>query len=259
MTGAPQPQSAPEPAARRAGVPLTALPQQTPQAPLPAPPAALPAGYPPGGEVLFTAARISAAVGRMAEGIDADYRGQELVAVVILHGGVVFAGDLIRRLHRVNLRLETLLARSYVGTAARPGAPVPVQAHGPLDVAGRAVLLVDDILDTGRTLTAVRDDLLARGAASIAIAVLLDKPSRRQVDVRADYRGLVVPDVFVVGYGLDFDGRWRNLPDIVALPHGAPHAAVPPAAPAASAAAHAAAPADSRPAEAAGEVVAEDA
>ena len=249
-----------EPPARRAGVPLAALPQQTARAPLPAPPAPLPAGYPPGGEVLFTAARISAAVGRMAESIDADYRGQDLVAVVILHGGVVFAGDLIRRLHRVNLRLETLLARSYVGTASQAGGqPVPVHAHGALDVAGRAVLLVDDILDTGRTLTAVRDDLIARGAASIAIAVLLDKPSRRQVDVRADYRGLVVPDVFVVGYGLDFDGRWRNLPDIVALPHGAPHAAVPPAAPAASAAAHPAAPAPSSPAEAAGEVVAEEA
>jgi hypoxanthine phosphoribosyltransferase len=229
-----------EPPARRAGVPLAALPQQTPREPLPAPPAPLPAGYPPGGEVLFTAARIGAAVGRMAERIDADYRGQDLVAVVILHGGVVFAADLIRRLQRVNLRLETLLARSYVGTASQTGGqPVPVLAHGPLDVAGRAVLLVDDILDTGRTLAAVRADLLARGAASIAIAVLLDKPSRRQIDVRADYRGLVVPDVFVVGYGLDFDGRWRNLPDIVALPHGGAHGA---GTPAVAAAAHAAAP-----------------
>ena len=202
--------------ARPAGVPLSALPQQTLRSPVAAPPAPLPAGYPPGGEVLFTAARIAAAVGRMAEQIDADYRGQELTAVVILHGGVVFAGDLIPRLHRVNLRLETISARSYAG-AASTGAP-EVRAHGPLDVAGRAVLLVDDILDSGRTLAAVRDDLLARGAASIAIAVLLDKPSRRVVEVTAQYRGLVVPDVFVVGYGLDHDGRWRNLPDIVALP-----------------------------------------
>jgi len=201
--------------ARPAGVPLAALPQQTLRAPSLAPPAPQPAGYPPGGEVLFTAARIAAAVGRMAEQIDADYHGQELTAVVILHGGVVFAGDLIPRLHRVDLRLETIAARSYAGTSSQ-GAP-QVHTHGPLEVAGRAVLLVDDILDSGRTLAAVRDELAARGAASIAIAVLLDKPSRRVVDVRAQYRGLVVPDVFVVGYGLDFEGRWRNLPDIVAL------------------------------------------
>jgi len=202
--------------ARPAGAPLAALPQQTSRAPAAAPPAApLPAGYPPGGEVLFTAARISAAVGRMADQIDADYRGKDLTAVVILHGGVVFAGDLIRRLHRVELRLETLLAKSYVGTASH--GVHHVHAPATLDVAGRAVLVVDDILDSGRTLAAVRAELAARGAASIAIAVLLDKPSRRAVDVRADYRGLVVPDVFVVGYGLDFEGRWRNLPDIVAL------------------------------------------
>jgi hypoxanthine phosphoribosyltransferase len=203
--------------ARPAGMPLSALPQQTLRAPTAAPPAPLrlPAGYPPGGEVLFTAARIAAAVGRVAEQIDADFRGQELTAVVILHGGVVFAGDLIPRLQRVNLRLETVSARSYAGTSSQ-GVP-ELRTHGPLEVAGRAVLLVDDILDSGRTLAAVADELAARGAASIAIAVLLDKPSRRVVDVRAQYRGLVVPDVFVVGYGLDFEGRWRNLPDIVAL------------------------------------------
>ena len=208
--------------ARPAGVPLSALPQQTSRAPAVAPPPPLPAGYPPGGEVLFTAARITAAVGRMAEQIDADFRGQELTAVVILHGGVVFAGDLIPRLHRVNLRLETVSARSYVGTSSQ--GVHEVRTHGALDVAGRAVLLVDDILDSGRTLAAVRDDLASRGAASIAIAVLLDKPSRRVVDVRAQYRGLVVPDVFVVGYGLDYEGRWRNLPDIVALTGTAPPA-----------------------------------
>lgn len=226
------------PPARPAGTPLAALPQQT-QAPVPAvagPGASgtpLPAGYPPGGEVLFTAARIAAAVERMAEQIDADYRGKDLAAVVILHGGVVFAGDLIRRLHRVNLRMETLLARSYVGTASQP-AGLAVHPMSTLDVSGRAVLIVDDILDTGRTLAAVRAELLARGAASIAIAVLLDKPSRRVIDVRADYRGLVVPDVFVVGYGLDFEHRWRNLPDIVALagteslPEGPAPVAAPP-------------------------------
>lgn len=210
------------PTARPTLTPLTALPQQTqplaPPAAAPTSGAPLPPGYPAGSEVLFTAARISAAVGRMAEQIDADHRGRELLAVVILHGGVVFAGDLMRRLQRVNLRLETVLARSYVGTTSQAQAAGPsVQAVSDLDVAGRDVLVLDDILDTGRTLAAVRRELLARGAASISIAVLLDKPSRREVDVRVEYRGLVVPDVFVVGYGLDFDGRWRNLPDIVAL------------------------------------------
>ena len=193
---------------------------------------------PAGSKLLFSGDEIAAAVDRVAGEIRTVYGDEELTVVAVLHGGLVFAADLLRRLD-MPVRLGVVLASSYRGPSTEPG-ELHVQFQPQLDLRGRHVLLLDDILDTGRTLAAVRADLLARGAASIAIAVLLDKPSRRQVDVRADYRGLVVPDVFVVGYGLDFDGRWRNLPDIVALPQGGAHGA---GQPAEAAAAHAVAPA----------------
>jgi hypoxanthine phosphoribosyltransferase len=95
-----------------------------------------------------------------------------------------------------------------------------VQFNPELQLRGRHVLLLDDILDTGRTLMRLRDELRMHGPRSLRLAALLDKPSRRVVPLHADFVGFSIPDVFVVGYGLDWNERWRNLPDIVALPAG---------------------------------------
>jgi hypoxanthine phosphoribosyltransferase len=171
---------------------------------------------PDGGEVLFTGEQIAETVARMGAEINATYAGQQLTVVTILHGGLIFTADLIRRLE-LPLHLGVVFASSYRGAETRPG-QLTIAVDEALDIAGRHVLLVDDILDTGRTLTRVRDELLARGPASLRTATLLDKPARREVEIAPDFRGFLIEDVFVVGYGLDFDGRWRNLPEILALP-----------------------------------------
>jgi hypoxanthine phosphoribosyltransferase len=174
---------------------------------------------PAGSRVLFTGAEIGAAVDRIAADVRAHYGDEELLVIAVLHGGLVFAADLIRRLD-MPLRLGVVTTRSYAGGATTAG-ELKLMLEPTHDVAGRHVLLVDDILDTGRTLTFLRDHLAHRGELgprSVRVATLLDKPSRRQVPIEADFRGLVIPDLFVVGYGLDWNERFRNLPDIVALP-----------------------------------------
>jgi hypoxanthine phosphoribosyltransferase len=146
------------------------------------------------------------------------YGRDELTVVAVLHGGLVFAADLMRRLD-MPVRLGVALASSYRGGATEPG-ELQVQMHPGLDVAGRRVLLVDDILDTGRTLLRLRDSIRAMDARSVRLATLVDKPSRRVVPLQADFTGFTIPDLFIVGYGLDWNERYRNLPDIVALPPG---------------------------------------
>lgn len=173
-------------------------------------------GYPPGARVLFTGEQIRSTVERMAGEIRAAYGEQELTVVAVLHGGLVFAADLIRRLD-MPLRLGVVMASSYRGEAREPAA-LELPQHPQLDVADRHVLLLDDILDTGRTLSALAERLGALGPRSLRTVTLLDKPSRRVVPIQADFRGFEIPDLFVVGYGLDFNERYRNLPDIVALP-----------------------------------------
>jgi hypoxanthine phosphoribosyltransferase len=166
--------------------------------------------------VLFTTERIRTEVERLAAEVTATYAGEELTVLVVLHGGLVFAADLIRRLD-IPLRLDVVMAASYHGRSTDPGA-LSVRLRPDLEVTDRHVLIVDDILDTGATLARLREQVRERRPRSLRTAVLLDKPSRRAVPIEADFRGLEVPDVFVVGYGLDWDGRWRNLPEIVTLP-----------------------------------------
>ena len=175
--------------------------------------------YPAGCRVLFTGEQIRAAVDRLAGEVRATYGDEELTVVCVLHGGIVFAADLIRRLD-MPLRFGVMMASSYRGTATSAGA-LQVLMLPSLELAGRHVLLLDDILDTGRTLKRLRDEIAALAPRSVRIAALVDKPSRRLVPLEADFRGFEIPDLFIVGYGLDWNERYRNLPDIVALPAGA--------------------------------------
>jgi len=168
-------------------------------------------------KVLIREAQIRRRVGELARVITRDYTGQDLVLVALLTGTVVFLADLVRRLP-IPLRLDFMGASSYgTGTTARNLVYTKELA---LEVRDRDVLLVDDILDTGQTLRAVSEKVGRLGPRSVRICVLLDKPARRVVDLSADYVGFEVPDVFVVGYGLDYAERYRNLPFVGVLhPH----------------------------------------
>ena len=164
--------------------------------------------------VLIPALRIRSRVRELAAQITRDHAGEDLVIVALLNGTVAFLADLIRRLE-FPLRLDFMGVSSY-GSGAESGQLVYTKELR-LALRGRHVLVVDDILDTGRTLRAVTAKLGALGPASLRTCVLLDKPARRVGDFRADYVGFTIPNLFVVGYGLDYDERYRNLPFVGVL------------------------------------------
>ncbi len=140
------------------------------------------------------------------------------LVIGILTGSFVFLADLVRALSRLDVQPQVdFMAMSHYGAATQPSGVVKLQKDTTLDVAGRAVLLVDDILDTGRSLTLARERLAARGPTWLRTCVLLDKPSRREVAIKADHVGFEVPDVWVIGYGLDAAGKGRAFPYVAAL------------------------------------------
>ena len=167
------------------------------------------------GDVLFSAETIARRVAELGDAIRRDYAGRPLTIVAILRGSITFLTDLREHLGD-EVTLELIEASSY-GDATASSGQVTLRRYGTLDVAGRDVLLLDDIADTGYTLAKVREAVEAMGPRSVRSCVLLDKPSRRRVEVALDYRGFEVGDVFVVGYGLDHSGRYRDLPYIARL------------------------------------------
>lgn len=167
--------------------------------------------------VLITEQQLARRVRQLARQIERDFRNRELVVVSLLNGTVMFLADLLRHI-TIPLRLDFIGVTSY-GPGTESGELV-VTKELRLDVRKRDVLVVDDILDTGKTLSYVLPKLRALKPNRIRVCVLLDKPSRRIEDVQADYVGFKIPDYFVVGYGLDFAERYRNLPFIgVLYPH----------------------------------------
>jgi hypoxanthine phosphoribosyltransferase len=168
------------------------------------------------GWVLVDAGRIAARVAEMGRAISRDLAGREpVVAVVILKGAVVFAADLVRHLD-LDIRLDFMAVASY-GQSTRSSGVVRFEKDLEQDIQGRHVLVIEDIVDTGLTLKYLQEALRRRSPASLVTACLLDKVGRRQVDAAVDYVGFSIPDRFVVGYGLDHAGRYRNLPDVRAL------------------------------------------
>lgn len=151
----------------------------------------------------------------IATDLELDTGADRLVVVPVMTGALVFAADLVRNLP-MRLRLQLLEASSYPGKATTSQG-VTLGGGPTEELAGAHVLILDDIFDSGRTLAAVRDLVLAIGPASVRTAVLLHKQVEHAVDLRPDYVGFSVPDAFVVGYGLDYDGWYRNLPDIAVL------------------------------------------
>ena len=163
-------------------------------------------------EVLIRREEIANAVKMLGGMITKDYEGKGPVMVCILKGASVFYVDLLREID-LPVTMEFMIVSSY-GKGTSSTGNVRIRKDLDYDIAGRDVILCEDIVDTGVTLSFLKKIMSERGAASVKVATLLDKPARRKVDLKADYYCFTVPDAFVVGYGLDYAERYRNLPDI---------------------------------------------
>lgn len=171
----------------------------------------------PGGpnvRVLYSAEQISGRITALAAEIAAS-EPKRLLAIIVLKGGFVFGADLARALalEHVGLEIEFISLSSY-GSRQKTSGEVRVVRDIEVEVAGRDVLIVDDVLDSGLTLKFARELMLSRGARRAAIAVMVDKPEGRRVEIEADYVGFTCPNYFVVGYGMDAAHAWRELPFI---------------------------------------------
>ncbi len=169
-------------------------------------------------KVLITEGEIQARVAELGRQISADYLGKEPVVVGVLKGAFIFVADLARHL-TVPVSFDFMAVSSY-GAATQSSGEVRIVKDLDESIEGKDVLLVEDIVDTGLTLSYLQRILLSRKPASLKTCTLLDKPDRRKVEVALDYRGFEIPNEFVVGYGLDYDQKYRNLREILVLARG---------------------------------------
>ena len=169
--------------------------------------------------VLVTEEQLKAKVAELGARISRDYEGKNLVLVSILKGAVVFMADLMRAV-TIPCSIDFMVVSSYGGTNTQTTGLVKIVKDLDADLTGRDVLIVEDILDTGVTLSNLVPMLKMRNPSSVKICAILDKPTRRKADIQPDYEGFQVPDEFVVGYGLDYNEKYRNLPYVGVLkPH----------------------------------------
>jgi hypoxanthine phosphoribosyltransferase len=178
----------------------------------------LPAGIE---RVLFSGEEIDAAIARIAASVAREYQGEDLILVAVLKGALFFVADLARAIAEVtpgprSVQLDFIAVSSY-GSSHRSSGEVRLVHDTTHAIEGRHVLIVEDIVDNGHTLSYLRGMLSNRAPASLRTAVLLDKPYRRAIDVAVEYTGLTCPDEFVVGYGLDYQERYRALPYVAKL------------------------------------------
>ena len=162
--------------------------------------------------VLLSEEEIHAKVKEMGKKITEDYKNSNLMLVTVLKGAVVFLADIMREID-VPAEIDFMAVSSY-GSGVKSSGVVKIVKDLDVPLEGKDILIVEDILDSGLTLSYIKELLASRGPRSIKVATLLDKPSRRKVDLQADYVGFSVPDEFVIGYGLDYDEKYRNLPYI---------------------------------------------
>ena len=165
--------------------------------------------------ILLSKEQIHQKVRELGSEITQTYRGKNPLMVCVLKGSIVFFADLIREID-TPVEVETMTASSY-GAATVSSGVVSVVSKLDEKIRDRDVILVEDIIDSGRTIAFIKEDMLKKGVRSLKVCSLLDKPSRRVADIRPDYVGFIVPDEFVVGYGLDFDQKYRNFPEIGVL------------------------------------------
>jgi len=167
-------------------------------------------------QTLISSAAIEQRVVEMGRQLTADYEDRSLTVIGVLSGSVIFLADLVRRIERPQ-QIGFVQASSYRGETTEAGT-LTLMLDGLPDVRGRDVLMIDDIFDTGRTLAALQREIQSREPASLKTAVLLWKTARQTVAQGPDYWGFQIPDAFVVGYGLDYAGDYRHLPEIAVLP-----------------------------------------
>ena len=163
-------------------------------------------------EILVDCKQIRSKVVELGRQISKDYAGKELVLVGVLKGGFVFLADLMREI-TIPVDMDLIAVSSY-GASTKSSGVVRILKDIAINVTGKHVLIVEDLVDTGLTLRYLKDLFRTREPASVKICTAFDKPSRRKVDIQVEYEGIIVPDKFIVGYGLDYAGRYRNLPDI---------------------------------------------
>ena len=168
-------------------------------------------------KILFTEEELQKRVAELGAQITADYAGKTPVLASVLRGSYIFMADLTRQI-KLPLTVDFMAVSSY-GSGTASSGQVEIRKDLSDSIEGRDLLIVEDILDSGNTLYYLRHILNARHPASIKICTLLDKPERRTKPIEADYKGFTIPDAFVVGYGLDYDERYRNLPYIGILKH----------------------------------------
>lgn len=166
-------------------------------------------------EILIPRDEIARMCRRLGEQISADYADREVILIGVLKGAYVFMADLARHLS-VPCRIDFMSVSSY-GSGTRASGVVRITKDLDSDITGKHIIVVEDIVDTGLTLRHLRQLLGTRNPASIAICTAFDKPERRKVEIQVEYVGMKIPDEFIVGYGLDFDGKFRNLPDVSIL------------------------------------------
>jgi len=166
-------------------------------------------------EVLISREEIREKVKELGSRISKDYEGKELVLVGVLKGGFVFLADLMREI-TIPVDMDLIAVSSY-GDSTKTSGVVRIIKDVDFTMTNKHVLIVEDLVDTGLTLKHLKELFKTREPLSVKICTAFDKPSRRKVDIEIEYKGIMVPDKFIVGYGLDFAGKYRNLPDVCVL------------------------------------------
>jgi hypoxanthine phosphoribosyltransferase len=165
--------------------------------------------------VLIPQKEIETVVSDLAARITADYKGKELVVVGVLKGSFIFMADLVRQID-LPMIIDFMSVSSYYGGTKSSGI-IKIIKDLDVDIEGKDVLIVEDIVDSGLTLASLKEMLMTRNPSSLRVCAAFDKPDRRRVEIAAEYTGMQIPDAFIIGYGLDFDGMYRNLPDVCVL------------------------------------------
>lgn len=166
-------------------------------------------------EVLVTKEELKEKTAQLGKKITEDYMGKDLVLVGVLKGGFIFLSDLAREID-LDLTVDFISVSSY-GDSTQSSGVVRIIKDIDSDITGKHVLLVEDLIDTGLTLKYLKELFNTKGCASVKLAAIMDKPDRRKVDLHVDYVGIEIPDEFVVGYGLDYAGKYRNLPEVYVI------------------------------------------
>lgn len=163
-------------------------------------------------KVLISRDELKAKTEELAQRISQDYEGKDLLLVGVLKGGFMFLSDLCRCL-TLPVSIDFISVSSYGNSTVSSGV-VRILKDIDYDITGKHILIVEDLIDTGLTLTYLKDLFAAKHCASVKVCTILDKPSRRKVQLEVDYQGIIIPDKFVIGYGLDYAEKYRNLPDV---------------------------------------------